>query len=442
MLFRALIVDNNEAFVASMAHNLMTEFEADVVHVSNGKEALNLIKNEHTFDVIITRDKVGDENSALLIASELYEGDKKRFIFVIGSTLVVYKNLVIIDAKFRIEEFNRAIIKTLGLTREQLRSAKLPDYIAIPLKSFYFINSICCDVYIKLKRKNEDQYVKRILAGENLDRPTIERYELQGLNEFFIKKENREAFLNLLMGIGENDQPLYISKKYELQKELLEKFGLNEETMQLAQGYINEMKGQVFKNAKFGSLLKELLNNEGSYAYKHSQLICFFAGLVLPRLEIGKGKFFEVAMSKICYAAFFHDLLLKDDQHIKIYSKLGIYEMKLDDKSKDQVMNHANLMATMIQSQPNMPQDLDTIIRHHHGVPHGVGFAEVPNININPYAILFIVLEDFADRILHFDKNKRSIKEMFTDMNDKYSMPTYKKIIEALKMGTIQAFSS
>lgn len=438
MLFRALIVDSEEKIVALLAHNLMSEFEADVAQVSTAAEALTLIKNERHFDLIITRDKIGDESTAQLLVAELYETPKKRYIFVIGNTNVVYKDLVLIPEKFRIEEFNRALVKTLGLSKEQLKEAKLPDYIAIPIKSFYFITSSCCDIYIKLKRKDEDQYIKRLFAGDNFDQNTIKRYEEQGLNELFIKKENREAFLNLLLQsstppVSTDVSIATSSKKYELQKDILNMFGLNDETMGMANSFIKEMLGVALKNKKLGPLLKELLSKEGSYAFKHSQLICFFSALILPKLDIGKGKFFAAAMEKMSFAAFFHDLLLMDDSYHTINSKLTLYEAKLDDKARELVMNHPNLMATMIQSQSGVPTDVDHIIRQHHGVSHGVGFVEMPNVNIGPYAILFVVLEDFSDKILNFEKEKSNVQDIFKSLYAKYSLPTYKKIVDALK---------
>ena len=441
MLLRALIVDSDEKLVALMTNNLINEFEAGVARVSSANEALLLLKNEPHFDIIITRDKIGDENTTQILASKLYENKRKYFLFVIGNTASVFKDLVMIPEKFRIEDFNRTLIKTLGITKNQMKTAKLPDYLAIPIKSFYFINSACCDIYIKLKRKEEDQYIKRLFAGDNFDQSTIKRYEEQGLTELFIEKENRKIFLNVMINSStrsdssSTSSPISGSQKYALKKELLNKFGLSEEIMELANISIKEMQGKALKNKKFGALLKELLKKEESYAYQNAQLICFLSALVLPKVEMGKGKLFESAMEKMCYVAFFHDLLLINDELGSIKSKLSLHEAKLDDKTKELVLNHANLMATMFQSQSGLPRDIDQIIRQHHGVFNGVGFFEMPNINIGPYAILFIVLEDFSEKILHFQRYKNGLKEIFNLLYEKYSMPSYKKILDALKSG-------
>ncbi len=442
MLFRALIVDFDKQFIVLMTQNLMRMYEVNPLHVSNAHEAISLFKTGQTFDVIISKDKLGEELTTQMLVAELYEKQSKTYLFIIGDTPQIAQNLISFPGKFRIEEFNRTLIKSLGLTSEQLKDAKLSDYVPIPIKSFYFIKIPCCDIYIKLRKKDENQFIKRFLMGESFDPNIIKRYEEQGLGEMYLQKENKEIFFNQLMKCNSDQNSLetgivVASHKYELQKEILNKCGVNEVTMAMASIYIKELQEIAFQKKKLGIFLKDLSNKETSYGYKNVQLICFLAALTLPKVDIGKGKFFENAMEKISAAAFLHDLLLLDDSHIAINSKLELQAANLDEKTSGLVLNHADLMANIIQSQNCFPSEVEIIVRQHHGAPLGIGFVETGNISLGAHTILFIVLEEFSRQILCLEQNKSEMGEIFNSVYQKYNMPSYKKVIDALKVSLV-----
>lgn len=449
-MFKALLVEVDEKMIGQLAVSLMNEFGADVVNVSCAADAKKLMDGGKDFDLFIVKVEIGDEKSATEVLNYLYDHGRERAVYVLGKLDGVSKNAQCFEDNFRVEELIREVVKTFNITKEQISEVKLPDYVPIPIKSFYSLKTTCCDIYIKLKRKDEDQFIKRILSGDMFDQEAIKRYENSGVNELYIKKDFRGAFYNLLLSQTatnlksasvEKINPEDINSKlmavteqsYNVGQDLLIQVGINEQTVKLAQMAIKAMITSVSRNKKLGPLLKELLSRPGSFAFKHSQLISILAAAVLPKLELGRGNQFEASLEKMVFVSFFHDLLLKEDRLASLQNKIQLYEARLSDSEKDLVVNHANRMATMTQGLSHVPTGADIIIRQHHGVSNGVGFADGPVASISPHAIVFVVLESFANMLLNFNPNQQKISDLVDSLYQTYSIPSYRKIVDAIK---------
>ena len=446
-MINILLIENDPGTMDILQHALSTEFGAVVFVEESAAEAIKFLK-DHSIRLIISRDKLehGDqiENTGHKILSYLYEmSEKPPPIIVMGEVEFSGIEFETISTNFKVDKITTLIKKVMGLSKEDMEQLKMPDYISIPLGHFYLMNVSPVDVYIKIGKKGPKQFVKRILKGDEFDKSVIERYEKDGLVEFFVPKEDRILFMDNLMeqsiaklksgDLKEEESVEIISDAYEINQELLKDMKVSEHAVKMCRASMESMVATVQNNKKMATLLRAILNNKGSYAYRHSHLICLFGYEVIPKLQWGSLEQYQQNYEKLVFVAFFHDILLAEDRLIEIESKRQLYDADLSEEEKQLVSNHANLASTIVQQYPKSPNGADVIIRQHHGQSNGVGFAESYKIGLSAMSILFIVLEYFAGRIIKFESPKDSVPGIFQEMEEKFPLSTYRKAINALK---------
>jgi HD-GYP domain-containing protein (c-di-GMP phosphodiesterase class II) len=195
---------------------------------------------------------------------------------------------------------------------------------------------------------------------------------------------------------------------------------------------LQQMKNQITKNDKLGQLLRKLLDDQLSYAYRRSFMICLFSYTLFPKMEWGSQEQQTILLEKITMVSFFHDIYLEEERLLKIMDNEAMKKANLTPLEKDLVINHANKAALLIQSYPKLPQGVDLIIKQHHGVSNGVGFPEFLTAGISPMAIFFVVIEDFVTQLLE-QKDTASIPNIMINLKAKYQLPTYRKVVTEIE---------
>ncbi len=445
-MFKILIIEPDESLTELLKSNLESEFKAQVHLAKNYKETIDAVSTKE-IDIILVRTNIADENIAVKLLVFLQEKNNNTPVITLGNVDIEGLECICLDESPAISEIITLIINTLNIPDEELQKVLLPPYVGFPLHYFFQMRSFVSDVYIKIKKKGEDQYVKRINAGEEFDKKILLKYKESGLNDLYIEKEYRNKFWDVL--IGDNlkrindltkDQSNYATDKfvelsndsYKLSAELLTSIGINEQTVKIAKGTMEAMSKSVKSMDKLGPLLRKLMSNEGSYAYKRAHLIALFSYEVLNRLDwFGKDQVDE-AFEKMVFCAFMHDVVLTDDQLLRVHSKIDLYKADLNEKAKSLINNHANIVSSLVQKFPRAPRDADIIIKQHHGTTNGIGFADQANASLAKLSIILIILERFVIRIMDFNKESDSMKSILEELNQEYQLPTYKKVMEAL----------
>jgi len=450
-----LVVESNPKAISLLSSALRAEFGAKVHVEKHGTPGTAYISENPMLDLIVVRSinpspDHNAEETARIVLNYIYDNELTCKVLVLGEFEAAGFEYAHLPERFKVSDFTTLVRKTLGITLEKLKELKLGDYIPIDIQNFYVMNKAPCDTYIKLARSTGDQYVKRIHSGDEFDKAAIQKYESQGVDELHIPTDQKNHFLEAqlkqyLASITDVTQPEPVlvelrSDAYDINKTLINNTGVTEQMILMSQASIKAMAQSVVQSKKLGGLLKNILNNKGSFAYKHSYLISVFASAVMPKLEWSEKKQFEANVERITFAAFFHDILLTEEKHIRIRNKLDLYQAKLDGKEKDMVLEHAHNMATFIHEMKHAPRGAEQIIREHHGMRNGIGFAEVYTSSLGAMSIMFIVLEDFVSSLLDFKEKGLSIKEILENMNETYQLPSYRKIIAALQEALTDSF--
>jgi hypothetical protein len=100
----------------------------------------------------------------------------------------------------------------------------------------------------------------------------------------------------------------------------------------------------------------------------------------------------------------------------------------------DAILKHAYLSSAMIDSFKEVPEGVKLVIKEHHGMKNGVGFAETPNISLTPLSMMFVVVEDFVDDFLSFNgkPSKADLEAIIGKLEKKYTKLAFGETVKAL----------
>lgn len=442
MELKILIIEPKSEIAEIFKKNFAQQFGASIIVFSDAKAAIIHIKaTEVLYSLFITRNTQEGEESAAVFLNYIYDNSVKIPLIVIGEFEHVYKKYALISEKMRVEEVNRLALKALGLKKDDFLKLKLPDYIAYPLRYFYLLDKIPTTVCMKRVKKDSDEYVCHFHAGETFTAEGLEKFAEVGLTEFYIPREENDIFMNaiLIQGINAIKKASTIEENinateqtFTISSDLLKGLGINPSALLLVDQTLQVMRAQVTKPDQLALLLRKLLDNQMSFSYRRSYLICLLSNSLFPQMEWGSGEQQQIILTKISMIAYFHDIFLVDEKFLKIMNKDDLSKTDLTHEEKDLVLNHANRAALLVQKYPRLPQGVDLIIKQHHGVTNGVGFPEQLTSAISPMAIFFIVVEDFATQILSL-KEGQKISSIIPVLKERYQLPSYKKIVHEIE---------
>lgn len=447
MDLKILLVEPNESVAELISKNFEREFGAEVTIAKSGIEAVEIITKGTFFNLYVARNFSSETQSsagepiAQMVLNLIYDRAIKTPLIVIGEFEHTFKKYALVSERLRIEEINRLSLKALQLEKKDFVHLKLPDQVSFPIKYFSLMTFTPCDVFIRLIKKSGDEFVKRLNCGETFTKEDLKNYKEHGVAELFILKEDREIFLDAFlnqtlknMKLAKNpEQGIELAgDSFVISSDLIKTLGITPACVAMVDHTVMEIRNQIVKSDKLGLLLKKILDNELSYSYRRSYLICLFAYKLLPKMEWGSGDQQPILLEKISLVSFFHDIYLDDEKLLKIMDNDQMKNAGLTIKEKDLVINHANRAALLVQSYPKLPQGIDTIIKQHHGVSNGVGFPEVLTAAISPMAIFFVVVEDFATRVLEV-KEISDLHRIVAEIKLRYQLPSYRKIVNEIE---------
>ncbi|MDD0853436.1 hypothetical protein HBN50_10020 [Halobacteriovorax sp. GB3] len=442
-----ILLEKEQRVIDILKPVLEKEFSV-TVHVGSSEEELErLMAIPSTFSIVLARNLYETDDERIYFAqlafNKIYDLKCEKPIVSFGSVDFNYNHLRSLTDRFRVNDLFIAIKDLLDLGTKRMEELKAPEFLPVPLSNFYLMTSCCCDVYIKIQKEGMDHYVKRIKMGDTFDKDVIQKYELMNLDSFFVRREDHDIFLNHLMSQSVDkvvktkkikDHIEVTTDSYGISQNLIDDLGVSDQLVNMSNVTIGSMMKNI-EDTTFGELLRDLLKNQDSFSYKRSYLISLFAHQIIPHMEWGQSqKQLKANFEKIAFVSFFHDILLKDDELLKINSNEDLANANLPGFKVTLVKEHANKISTMVQQFPKAPAGADVIIRQHHGVINGVGFAEKPSSNISPMALVFVVIEDFVTRLLiQLETGKISAREIFDELEPKYQLSTYKKVVSLLK---------
>lgn len=438
---QVILIESNKTMNDLISVNLTTYLGVDLIQRKNAQDALGLLAILPSIDLIITNVKIEDEDTANLINAYLTENQLDISLVVLGGKLKspTDNTISIPDAKDW-EEVIGMTAKILGINDEILAKRAIPDYISIPVNYFLNLDTINCDVFIRIKKSaTEFQFVKRIHNGDSISKELIQRYKDQGLEAFFIPKEHHRNFAiylsNLLVEKIESPKVEEIQKiqimgeSFDIAIKDILTLGFNSETVQLTDTIIENMIMNFQKSPEMSGLLHKVINSKTGAIYQMSHMTSVVACEMIKNLKYNDTNAFE----KIAFAAFFHDILLAEREDLaKINSFEELEKAHLNEEDWDLVFNHANQASHLVKNHPEAPIGVDEIIRHHHGAFNGKGFSNAIE-KLPDLSKIFIIANHFVLELMRFKVIGGQPKPVTEELFRRYPSPDAAIIIKSLE---------
>lgn len=438
---QVILIEDNRTMNDLISINLNTYLGVDIIQRPNAQETVSLLSILPNIDLVIAKDSIGDEKTAQLISDYISENKLEVSLIILGSTDVkASDHLINIPNEKDWESVVQTTAKSLGIKDDVFVKKVIPDYVPVPVRYFLNIDSVNCDVFIRIKKTaTEYQYVKRIHNGDTFSKESIKRYVDQGLENFHIPKEHHKNFTIYLSNklVEKIDQPnieeaqkiQLMGESYEVAIKEIAKLGFTSETIQLTDSIVNNMMKIFEKSPEMSNLLHKVINSKTGLLYQRCHMTSVVSGEILKNLNIEDREIF----TKLSYASFFHDIMLADHEELtKINSFEELEHAGLSEEHWDMVFNHAFESSILIRKHPEAPAGVDEIIKHHHGASNGKGFSN--NIDKLPdLSKIFIIAHHFVLELVLFKERGGEAKPITEELYKRFPSPDSMIIIKALE---------
>lgn len=436
---QTILIESNEDLRKVFSLNLNTFVGTDVIHRTNAEDALALLRILPQISLIITEAKVGQEETAKKLYQYIKDEALHTALIVMGNCPGLGEDVQCLQEPVSWEALVKEAASQLGVTIQDAVNKVKPDYLPIPIYYFYDIQKTPCDIYIRIKKgPNDYQFVKRIHSKDIFDKTDIQKYEDQGLKEFYISKDYIQYFTtfvtnNLVQKLEREDisleeRILTTANSHEIIRDCIQQLGLDQASIELSDASINSMVKSVKNSPEVANLLKFLFSNKVAYAYQHCHLLALMCHYVLSKQSWYKPDHLHI----LSFVSFFSDVTLKSHREIQIGSMKELAESNLTDEEKRHVMYHAHDAVKILENHPEATEYIKTVLIQSHGKIDGIGFEENPDEDLHPLSKVFIVADNFVKILLNPALPSRK-QEILPILYARFTHPSYQKIIKALE---------
>lgn len=429
-----IIVEDNQGLLSVLSNGLKKYANIEPFPREDAQDAIDLLKIIPGIELIITKNKIGTEETAKILSAYISQAGLHTRLIVNGK---MEKDLppphFIVANEGDFEQILYDSFKVLNIPLEEVRKKIVREYIPIKTKLFSHLDFIPCDTFLKLRKPGgKDYYLRCFHQGDTDKASPVESYISQNVGNLFILKDDEVPFHNVLADritqiLEVPKIPLKrrldtMSDAFEVFSGLAVKWGLISCVSQNYDDLISSAR-TVFEMHHFVPLVYEQIKKE-NYSYNFKNFMNLSGAFFL----LGKHNFMELAkdVEKLMGVALFHDVRLKEDQG-SIFSLAELKQKKLSGLEEEIVLDHARDAAEILQGEKDYPMDMGKIIREHHGDISGLGFPWPPKESIGHLSKVFVATERFFKE-LYETKDAPDLTKILKTLDE----DLYKKIIERL----------
>ncbi len=443
-MYRVLLVESDNDFQKLFSLNLNAYVGAETFMATNIDDAIAQLRNDEVgINLIICRHKIGETEITKEISEYLDSELEMIPILSMGDMQVEEFGVTTISGNDW-KNVIRESAKILEVTSKKMmeHNQNLDSYFPIQIQHLAEVDTEICDVDVYIYES--DNFDLIIEKGEAFPFILIEELKGSGVVHLYVEKNERLKFVNQMTanilnalkseGLSDEKQISLGSVAFDTVQNMLELSGMTENAVELAQESVNNMVRLVEHGDPLFDLLRKLKENTDSYLFQHSVLIAAIAHKVVLSMDWGS----EEKADKICFVALFHDICLENDEQAKIYTNRDLRKSSLSEREKKVVEQHALKASMLVKANPNVPFGADSIILQHHGMLNGIGFSAEQNSSLSQMAIVFMVVEDFCNRIISVEPEFFNRANIINSLKRKYSKGMFRKVVEVIENMNLQ----
>ncbi len=421
--------------------NLSVYLESQVDLCSSFSQFLGMNKLMNDYSLIVTHKNFDGIN---VVSEILNLQNEKRLLvpsIIVGESNNQNENVHFLPEYLNIQQLLGLSAKIMNITAQMMASLNVPDYYPIDIEFIYYLKKAPTSLYLYV----EPDYVM-FATKDSLVEEVAQELKEEGVEKFYIKANERLEIVGLITRslMDELSKTTYLNPvfKTEIITNGFDHFMNNyvskeasQSIVKLASDCSKMMNEVVNESPDLQSLFLMFKNNKDNFLYIHTMLSSYVASHILRNLPWGN----ESHVDKIIYVLFFHDIYLAP-----IYNKYPHLQneellknsMELTRQEKHTLNNHARFAAELVAGLKKTPIGCDQLIRQHHGVNTGIGFAIELKEDLSPLAKVIIISENFVEYFL--SKRGKNVNQPFDlaeavqSLNEKFTTNSYRKIIEPL----------
>lgn len=428
-----LLVENNPKIESFYSLNLNTWLGLETASKDSSESAIKFLTEHPETRLIIVRAKIGKDQAAKTLLEFRAKNNLKIPIIILGGGKEFAGELQVANS-LDLRPVIKMSASALGITAKEMSTKVVPDFYPIPLSVFTTLKKTLTNVFQQVGGHFEILFEKNSAISQDF----IFKITRSGVHTVYVDKLDRLEFVNnasleLLASLeveklDPDEQITVIDKGVELLAGKLISIGVTQETITLANRNMGLIRDQVRKYPNLSHLVVRLQENKSSYLYLHTQILTYVSVHIIKNIDWGT----QEQEDKISFIAFFHDILLENDEQAVIKSNTQLKLSKLPPEKKLLVEKHAQMAGEIVSKFPHAPMSADQIIRQHHGQLNGLGFSEHYGANISPIAIVFIVAEEFTRIILKRELGPFNRNDMLRELKAEFPTMRFNKILDLL----------
>ncbi len=421
--------------------NISVYLESEVVLCNNYLDLIKQLENMEEFILIVAYYYVDHTDMIKEMPTLITEKGIKIPTIIVGESGQDTPNLTHIKESLNIPNILGASARVLNITAQMMAAYKVPEYYPIDIEFIYYLNKAPTSLFLNIN----NEYV--LFASKDTSISDIAQdLKEEGVDKFYIKSlERLEIVGRITETLKEKlKQSSKLNSKFkaELIAEGFDYFldhyvspEAGQEIGKIANDCSRLMTDLVTESNDLNALFMAFRSNKDNYLYIHTMLGSYVASHIVRNVPWGN----ETHVDKIVMVFFFHDLYLaplyakypeiRSEEDFNNNAELGRQE-------KHTVLNHARLAGELVSSIKKSPIGIDQLIRQHHGVSTGIGFADEYKDDVSPLAKIVIIAESFVE--FYLSKRGENIQAPFDILsaveylNEKFKLNSYRKIIETL----------
>lgn len=408
---KVLIADDDEDVRDIITFTFSSEVEADIIEVSNGNEAIEMIQKHPDLQLVICDYNMPNGNGGMVYRYLLDHDIDISYVMCSSEYSTDHEEFN--DAKYLLGEITKpniyegvqSIIVAFNDKQEQQSQANLiskeAEYCEAGLQLLYKTGELPCDLYMAIGSK----FVKVVNRGDRFNLEELEKYRSKGLNSLLVKRSESKIFVEHIskeiIRILHDDNLSSEEKVLDAHAVIMDtvrELGFSDAVIRATETSVNFALDFFEDNTDFGDLTQSIFGSKGNYLTSHSVAIAFLSVGILKKTNWDS----QDTRNKMVLASFLHDASVRAPEFSE---SIFDHESKLLN-FKQHTMETIDILTKL----KNVPEDLFRIVSDHHERPDGSGFPRgVDATQLKPLSSLFIFCHDVVDAIFALKESDKAI---------------------------------
>lgn len=434
-----LIADDEEDLRDILNILITANYDVAIHQARDGDEALELLKSEGPFDLIISDYKMPNKNGYDVYTGLRAESPNTPFLLLTADPkefIQKVQNPVFFDSITKPFDEDDLSEKIKNLLAQKIIPKQKNIHIPISLDLLRKVESSGVSLFIKL---NDNHFIKALKADALFNDYEYERFKRKKISSLYIELIDIKLFIsnfrrNIFSLIEWNTVDLASAQKaleqdWALIIEANQHFGWSDSIAELSRENITRTLALIERQPELRKFFDRLrLDNHKYKIPVHCYLLVFTVTRILKELNWLSNN----TVRKLTFASLLHDIEMND---VMFRNKIEILDGENISSELNQPINypiyhHPMKAAELVTHWSACPPDVDKIILQHHEKFDGTGFPQKLNfLTIFPLAAVFIIAEDLV-----YKKTLKPDEDLYQYLQGKeseYSRGDLKEIYQA-----------